>query len=259
MNRDQIAAQLFTLRDFCRTAEDFDLTLSKVKAIGYSSVQVSGVGPIPENIIHELVIKHGLSICATHIPFDRFKNDFENVVKQHKLWDCKYVGLGCMPAEYFNNLDGVRRFVKEASEVSKKLNENGLRFVYHNHNFEFQRIDGNKTIMDILYEEADNENFEFLLDTYWVAAGGADPIYWIKKLKNRLSVIHFKDMQIEKVENHSVKQIMCEVMEGNLNWSGIIDACNEIDVKWYAVEQDTCKRDPFDCLKTSYDNLVKTI
>lgn len=259
MNKNQLAAQLYNLRDFCRTAEDLDESLGKVKKIGYNSVQLSGVGPIPANIISDLVKKHDLTICATHISLDRFKNDFDNVVKDHKLWDCQYVGIGSMPLEYLNSLEGIKKFTIEFSEIAKKLNDNGLRFVYHNHNFEFQRIDGSRTIMDILFEETDKDNFEFLLDTYWVTAGGSDPIYWIKKLKNRLSVIHIKDMQIERVENHSVKQIMCEIMEGNLNWDGILKECNKSNVKWYVVEQDTCKGDPFDCLKTSYDNIIRAI
>ncbi len=248
----KIAAQLFTLREYLKTPEDIAKTLKKVKEIGYDAVQVSAIGPIDPKELKALVDKEGLTICVTHIPYDRLWNNLDAVIEDHKLWDCKYVGLGAMPEEYRENKEGYVRFAKEASEVGRKLAKHGLKFVYHNHNFEFRNFDG-QTGMDILFNETDPEVFDFELDTYWVQAGGADPIVWIKKVAGRMDVVHFKDMMIDKER----KQIFAEVGEGNLNWPGIIAACKEIGVKWAPVEQDRCLRDPFESLAISYKNLKK--
>ncbi len=245
----KIAAQLYTLREFLKTPEDIDKTLKKVKEIGYDAVQVSGMGPIDSQDLKTIVDREGLTICATHIGFDRLKNELDSVISDHKLWGCKYVGLGSMPEEYRKDKDSFIKFAKEASEIAEKLQENGLQFVYHNHNFEFIKF-GDKTGMDILFENTDPQSFDFEIDTYWVQAGGADPSQWITKVAGRMDVVHFKDMAVDGWE-----PIMAEVGEGNLNWDSIIQSCEDIGVEWACVEQDVCQRDPFESLAISLKNL----
>ena len=250
MSEMTIAAQLFTLREYLQSPEDIADTLAKVKEMGYNAVQVSGVGPIEPENLKEITDKEDLKICATHVSFGRMQNNLDSVIKQHKLWDCKYVGVGSMPGEYREGKAGIVKFAKEASEIARELKKNDLQFIYHNHNFEFVKYDG-KTGLQILFEESDPEVFDFEIDTYWVQAGGADPVKWIKKMDDRMKVVHFKDMVMDKERN----QIMAEVGEGNLNWPAIIDACQEIGVEWCAVEQDTCQRSPFESLEISLNNL----
>lgn len=247
----KIAAQLFTVRDFTNTPEDIEKTLKKIKDIGYNAVQISGFGPIEAEKTKKLLDKFDLEVCATHVSFDRLKNDLENVIKEHKLWNCKYVGLGIMPGEYQNSAEDIKKFIKEITPIAREIKDNGLQFIYHNHDLEFTRF-GDKTAMDILFEESDPEVFDFEIDTYWIQAGGADPAAWIKKVKNRMNVVHFKDMAVK-----DRNQLMAEVGEGNLNWPRIIKACNENQVEWACVEQDVCPGDPFESLEISFNNLKK--
>ena len=245
MESKVIAAQLYTLRDYLKTPEDIEKTLRKVKDIGYDAVQVSAMGPIDPARLKEIVDELELNICCTHMGYDRFINDIDTIIDIHKLWDCKYVGLGSIPNEYRTGREGILRAVNELSDKLKKLKDNGLQFIYHNHSFEFEKFDG-ETMMDILFNQTDPEAFHFEIDTYWVQAGGADPVEWIKKVKGRMDVIHLKDMAIKKNE-----QIFAEIGEGNLNWTSILNACKDIGVKWYCIEQDKCQRDPFESLAIS--------
>jgi len=258
MKTSQIAAQLYTVRKFTKTPEDIRNTFKKVRQIGYESVQLSGLGPIDPAELKSIGGEYGLKICITHTPYYRIVNDFDNVVKEHKLWQCECVGLGAMPGVFEDIPDGFERsregyraFARKMSEVAKKYNDVGLKFTYHNHNFEFEKYD-EVTGLDILLQESDPHTFVFELDTYWVQAGGADPVEWIYKVKGRMKVVHLKDMAI--VDG---KQVFAEIGEGNLNWDKIIKACEETGVEWYAVEQDVCRRDPFEILKMSFDYLTK--
>ncbi len=104
----------------------------------------------------------------------------------------------------------------------------------------------------MLLNETDPRYVQAELDTYWVQHGGGDPAAWIRKVKNRMPVVHLKDMVIQGRE-----QVMAEVGEGNLNWPAILEACREAEVEWYAVEQDICQRDPFESLEISFKNLKK--
>lgn len=251
MSQLKIAAQLYTLRDFLKTPEQIRETFKKVKEVGYSAVQVSGVGMMDQEkakVIKEAAEENQLTICATHVSFQELKDHIEWVVDFHKMWNCPYVGLGSMPIEY-RNQEGYHSFAKEASQIGQILKEQGLCFIYHNHAFEFEKFNGQRG-MDILLKESDPATFHFELDTYWVQAGGGDPIEWIYKVDGRMPVVHFKDMGI-----HDGKSVMMEIGEGNLNWIQIIKACEETGVKWAAIEQDICLRNPFESLEVSLSYL----
>ncbi|MFA6309002.1 MAG: sugar phosphate isomerase/epimerase [Clostridia bacterium] len=248
MDKNSIAAQLFTLRNFLKTREDVEDTFRKVKKMGYQSIQVSGMGYAEPNFIKDLTHELDLKICATHVSFDRLKNDFNSVVNEHKLWDCEYVGIGSMPQE-FRNKDGYFEFAREASIIGEKLSHEGLNLIYHNHNFEFEKFNG-LTGLEILINETDGKKVGFELDTYWVQAGGGSPVEYLKKLKGRIDVVHFKDMEF-----YEGKTEMAEIGEGNLDWPSIIEVCRENNVKWYAIEQDTCRRSPFESLEMSLNYL----
>ncbi|MBN1875628.1 MAG: sugar phosphate isomerase/epimerase [Anaerolineae bacterium] len=250
MSHPKLAAQLYTVREFTKTLEDFRNTMRKVRDIGYTAVQISAIGPMPHEDVKAVADTFGLKICITHVGFDYLQNDIEAAIAQHKLWDCPNVAVGSMPAQYREaGEEGFHKFAKDATEVGKKLADAGLTFSYHNHSFEFARF-GKLTGLDIIYNESDPRYLQAEIDTYWIQHGGGDVIAWIKRMKDRMPVVHFKDMVMQ---GH--QQIMAEIGEGNLNWPGIIEACKEANVQWYAIEQDVCQRNPFESLKMSYDNL----
>jgi sugar phosphate isomerase/epimerase len=245
-----LAAQLYTLRQFTQTAADFAESMRKLRAIGYTAVQVSGIGPIPPAEVKAMVDAAGLAICNTHIAYERLQNDLPAIIAQHRLWDCRHVAVGSMPGAYREaGEEGYRRFAREASEIGRHLRDAGLTFSYHNHSFEFARF-GRRTGLDVIYEESDPRYLQAEIDTYWVQHGGGDPAQWIRKVAGRMPVVHLKDMVI-----HGGQQIMAEIGEGNLNWPAILAACSEAGVEWYAIEQDECQRPPIDSLAISYANL----
>jgi len=248
MSQTAIAAQMYTLRDFTKTPEDIATTMKKVANIGYKAVQLSALGKIEIKELKKILDSEGLEVCATHVPYERIRDDTSAVIEEHQILNCRYVAIGSLPSE-FRGAEGYAKFAKEASEVARKLSQAGLSFAYHNHSFELEKY-GSRTGLDILYQESDPEVFKAEIDTYWIQHGGGDPAAWIRKLSGRVPLVHLKDMGIL-----DGKQIMAEVGEGNLNWPAILDACREAGVRWYIVEQDTCQRDPFESLAISLKNL----
>lgn len=248
MANSAIAAQLYTLREFTKTPVDIRDTFNKVSDLGYEAVQVSGMGPIEPEALKEIADESGLKIIATHIGYQRICEEPAAVIADHKLWGCRHVAIGGLPQEYRNE-QGFSSFAREASKAVQPLIDAGLTFSYHNHSFELQRF-GDKTGMQMLVEESDPHNFSFEIDTYWIQHGGANPVTWLQKLRDRMCVVHLKDMAME-----GSKQLFAEVGEGNLEWEDILRACEEAAIEWYIIEQDTCQRDPFASLKISLDNL----
>ena len=138
-------------------------------------------------------------------------------------------------------LDG---FVRDFLPVAKTLRAGGKYFMYHNHDKEFQKVDG-KIILEHLAERFSPEEMGFTADTFWIQVGGGDPAYWIKRLSGRVPCIHLKD--------YAYGRKMAVVGEGNLNFDAVFDAAENAGTKYMLVEQDDCYgEDPFDCLKRSY-------
>lgn len=243
-------AQLYTVREYTKTAEDLAASLKKVAAAGYTAVQVSGIGPIDPKVVARLMQDNGLAVVATHMAWDRFKNDLDAVIEEHKLWGCPHPAIGGLPGEY-RGPDGVKRFRDELIPIAEKLAREGMDFSYHNHNHELAKYDG-RTWLDMLYSEIPASVLKAEIDTYWIQAGGGDPAWWIKKLAGRQPLLHLKDMIVTPER----EQRFAEIGEGNLNWPAIMKEAEAAGVKYYLVEQDrTYDRDPFESLAISYRNL----
>jgi sugar phosphate isomerase/epimerase len=197
-----------------------------------------------------LVQDNGLNVVSTHMGWDRFLNDLDAVIEEHKLWQCPHPAIGGLPGDY-RSLDGLKRFLDELAPISERLAAEGMDFSYHNHNHELVRY-GDRTWLELLYEQASPEMLKAELDVYWIQAGGGDPTYWVKKCAGRQPLLHLKDMAITPER----EQRFAEIGEGNLNWPSILQAAQESGVEWYLVEQDrSYEHDPFESLAISYRNL----
>ena len=187
----ELGAQMFTLRDYTQTEQDLDFSLGEVAQMGYKTVQLSAVGPIPAEKLRELCDKHGLKIVLTHWNPDRILNDTEAVIKEHEVMGCDYIGIGMMPKKYATP-EWLCHFAKDYKEPAKKIAAAGKLLMYHNHNIEFQKFHG-KLVIDTLLDSFAPDELGFTLDTYWVQMGGADVCGWMEKLGDRIPCVHFKD------------------------------------------------------------------
>ena len=250
MSDKKVGLQLFTLRSLLRNEAEIADTLKKVKAIGYANVQVSGVGKIEPKRLREILDENKLYPCSYHSMFIPITEKTDELIKLCKI--VGYTNVACaVPPEEMMNAAGYKNIGKKLSKAGEVLLKNGITLVYHNHGFELMKY-GGKSGLEIIYDESDPKYLQTELDTYWLAFGGADPVAWINKYKNRCPIVHLKDMLVFYNQAR-----MCEVGNGNLNWKGIFEALKGTNCKWYVVEQDTCGGHPLDSAKISFDNLKK--
>jgi len=245
-----LGAQLYTVREHTRTIEDVRETLRKVADIGYTAIQFSGFGPMDPKDVARAVQDAGLTVAATHMGWPRFLEELDAVIEEHKLWGCEHTAIGGLPGEYFS-VDGLKRFLDELPPVAERLADEGMDFSYHNHHHELARY-GEKTWLEMLYDQADPKHLKAEIDTHWIQRGGGDPAAWIRKCAGRQPLLHLKDMAITPER----EPIFAEIGEGNLNWPAILEAAAESGVEWYLIEQDDCYgRSAFESLAISYRNL----
>ena len=247
----RIGAQLYTVRDFTKTIEEFDETCRRIRDIGYQIVQISGTN-LPADEMKSILDKYRLEVVTTHRSFEGFLENLDEIIDYNQTLGCRLCGIGSLPWGIRANPTAVKQFVKDADRVSGELKQAGMLFGYHHHSFEFAKLEGVRTI-DRLIEDTDPEAFRFIVDTYWLQVGGVSPADFITGLGKRAMAVHLKDLNINPEQDFA--QEMAEVGQGNLDWNGILNSCQNAGVSWALVEQDVCKEDPFQSLRISYEFL----
>ena len=251
-----LGAQLYTIRNFCKTLEELDESLKKVAEIGYTSIHLSGVPcEYTPEWIAETCQKYGLEIGLTHVAFDRIVNDTDKVIEEHKIMGCKYVGLGAFPNFYEMSEEDLNGYLAALRPAIEKLKAAGLGFMYHNHHVEFGKRDKDHPIlMKQILDAMPADIFGLTVDMFWVQAGGADPVKFLRQNADRACCLHLKDMIFDIPER---KAHYAPVGSGNMNYEDIVKVAEEIGVLYGFVELDgTYGEDPFLCLKKSYDYLA---
>jgi len=240
--RPLISLQLYTVRD--QMAQDEPGTLEKISAIGYEGVEIGyGASEAFLNKCAEL----SLEITGFHAGLDALQNDFDGVVDFARKTGTPFVILSWLDESHRRDASGWAQSAQMLSDIGARLREKELRLLYHNHDFEFQRFDGQYGL-DILFK-APAENLGAELDTYWIAKGGADPVEYIQRYASRTPLLHIKDM--------TQGGDFAEVGQGTLDWPAIFAAAEKAGVSVYVVEQDQCEGDPFDSIRISMENLKK--
>ena len=246
-----IGAQGYTIREFAQNEADLRVTAKKLHDIGFKTLQVSAFGDIDPHIIREICDENELQIIVTHTNPLLILENTEKVIENHKALGCKHVGIGAMPEKYRGSLEGMRAFLKDFAEAADKLHAAGMKLHYHNHGFEYEKFEG-KCLIDWMAEETDPEKWGFILDVHWTQFGGRSPSRQILDFAGRIDVLHLKDMKM--VDN---KHRFAAVMDGNMDFDAILEACEETGIPYAMIEQDDCYgEDPFKELALSAKNLI---
>lgn len=245
----KLGAQFYSIRDNTTTPTDLKNAFKVMKETGYDIAQMSAICKIEPELLNSYSEEFALPIVCTHSPFDRIVNDTDALIKEHKIYRCPTIGLGAMGDEYRKDAEGLFAFIKAIREPIKKIRDAGLRFAYHNHAFEFEKIDG-KLKYDILIDEL--PDMDFIIDTYWVKYAGYDYLEYIKRLgAERIKNVHFKDMLTEPQGD------ICHCGKGVIDFAPVITLCDSLGIENALVEQDNAPdtKDSFGQMKLSYDNL----
>lgn len=254
MKMNQVALQLYTLRDYLGTPEAVATTLGKVAAIGYQAVQVSGMpsGVMSEADLLALCQKNKLTLCATHEPSQVVLDDVQKVITRLKALQCIYTAYPYPAGIDMTSPESVGGLIRGLNASGEAMARNGQVLTYHNHQTELQKVNG-KLVLERIYAETDPRYVQGEIDTYWIQFGGGDPVDWCRRLAGRLPLLHMKDFVVKPDGSPRFGYIG----EGNLNFRGIIDAAEASGCKWFIVEQDTCPGDPFTAVAQSLDYIGK--
>lgn len=250
MKLHQLAAQLYTVRNLCRTPAETAATLQAIRAIGYSSVEVAGIPCDDPAQLGGMIRDAGLTVCAWHGKPDAVLDDPEKTLFGSEVFSSPFIVYSYPSGFDLGNAEDVRRLTDKLSTAAAAYHQAGKTLCYHHHSLEFARH-GAATVLDHIVDTIDPALLSIELDTYWVQHGGGTPDRWCQRLAGRLPILHLKDYG-----SMGGTPTMMEIGRGNLDWSRILPAAESAGCSWFAVEQDTCPGNPLDSLKISFDYLT---
>lgn len=247
MSKIPVGLQLYTLRE--ETEKDFVGTLQKVANMGYKVVEFAGYGGIAAQDMARILDDLGLEAVASHVGLELLENELEAQIEYSLTIGAKYIM--CPWLDFDQRLKGAEAFAQTIASfkrIAAQCKQHGLQFGYHNHDFEFQKVDG-EYVLDRLLGSFSADELVAELDLYWVAKAGLDPKSYLQSLSGRVPIIHLKDMTNDE------RQVFAEVGHGSLDFPAIFDIAPEIGVQYYIVEQDVCERPPLESVQMSIDYL----
>jgi len=244
----KIGLNLYSIRNQLQNEKDFTKCLTNLKKAGCDFVQFSG-SPLSLDVAAKVSKKTKMPIVVTHSPYDRIVNDLDNLMKDHKKCNCKYIGLGMMPDKaLYNNEEKIKKVIATLNTQAKKMQSKGFGFFYHNHNHEFIKFKNGETIFDYMIKHA--PYIHFTMDTYWVQYGGHSIMDMIHKLKGRIECVHLKDYMITK----EFVPCFAPLGDGVINFKEIVKECKKAGTKYFLIEQDNAA-----ILKDGFNQIVKSI
>ena len=248
-----LGVQLYTVR---RQAEaDLAPLLKQIRAIGYDEVETYwNIYSRPAKELRQMILDAGLKVPSGHFDYQGLpaKLDYAREL------GVSFVICPMLPENLRNTVDDFRRAAAQFNEWGERARSLGMRFGFHNHNYEFRQLSGT-TGFDLLVENTDPKLVCFEMDCYWITQAGQDPVAMLQKLGNRVRMLHLKDrrrgfppsQELNKAAEH-----FTEVGNGTIDWKKILTAAQRLGVEHLFVEQDESDRPAVESLRISYLHLI---
>lgn len=250
-----IAIQLYTVRD-CM-AKDFEGTIKKLAAVGYRNFEFAGLFDRKPQEVRKFLDGLGVKAICAHVGLDGTEDNIKKHAEDAHILGYQYIVTSGFPGYQWGKPVSSNQWtqgVHALAKVGQWATKHGITFCYHNHSFEFVKLDNSQRPMDMLFEQA-QPPLSAELDVYWVTHGHDDPLVWMNKLAGRVPLLHIKDM--DKTE----KRGFAEVGTGIVKIKDVVAQAPKVGAKYLIVEQDSAWIDG-DSVKSatvSYQNLCKIL
>lgn len=240
---DRVGLQLYTVRSLM--ARDVERTLDQVASIGYREVEFAGYFEQPPARLREILDAGGLAAPSAHVGLDALEGDgWSRALEAARILGHRYLVFPWIPPEARRSLDDYRRLAGRLEDAGGRAREAGLQLAYHNHDFEFERLDG-AVPFDIL-AGTDPDLVQFQLDLYWIRKAGGDALAYFRRHPGRFPSVHVKDMAADGA--------MVDVGAGVIDWPALFAHADTAVIRHYFVEHDQ-PADPLASIRNSFIHL----
>ena len=246
----KIGVQVYSVRDFAE--KDFAGTMKKIKEMGYDGVELAGSYGLSAGEIKKVLDDLGLIAFSAHVPMVDMYEKPEETFSFYKELGIKYIVVPYISEEYRPETPAFPKTIEMIREIGENAKKYGMLLLYHNHDFEFVKIEGGYGL-DVLYDSIPADTLATELDTCWVKVAGEDPVAYVNKYAGRAPVVHLKDFYkregatrdgmyeligIAKKVNATAAFEFRAVGHGMQEFPPIVEAAENAGAEWVVVEQD---------------------
>lgn len=227
---NQIAVELYSVRHL--TAGDMLGALGEIAETGYRAVEFAGYGNSNPTEIRPRLDELGMRAVSAHVPFQRFENEMDVMLGELHLLGISHAVVPWLAQEW--------RGPERLSELTDRFNtwgarcrEAGIRFGYHNHDFELVPAADGTRLLDKMIEATDPALVDFQIDFFFTQAAGIDGAALVRRLAGRTATLHIKDLAPGPGMHDAT------VGSGLVDWDPIFAAAKESGTSWYIVEMES--------------------
>lgn len=252
-SKKHIGLQLYSLRDLVKD-EGIQKVLETASKIGYTNLETAGydkgkIYGLAPSEFKKMCNDLGMKCTSAHLgqAFTKEKEAevmawWDQAIDAHNELGVKYMVQPWMPVNDQTTLDDLKMYCDYFNTVGYKTAAASIAFGYHNHAFEFRKIE-DKLIYDFLLDNVSPNHVFFQMDVYWVTQGGADPVAYLKERPSQFKTIHIKDDKEIGASN-------------KMNFKPIFDQMYANNVKdWYVEVEQYTNNNPVESCQQSYDYL----
>jgi sugar phosphate isomerase/epimerase len=229
MSLPPLAAQLIVFSQQFKLEPQMDTVLAAVHAAGFTAIEC-GSNQFADNpsVFTAMLKKHNLHVSALHGGIPGNTSEIIKLMELYQTRDLCISGVGGwegkVAAKYAADTRDVNR-------VGSELARHGFKTHYHNHAYEFDKLDNGQTGMEVILETLDPAVADLCVDVAWVHIGGQDPTGFLRKHKSQISYIHLKD--------YTGNRHWVDLGKGVVPLASVVSALPELAVRWAVYEQDT--------------------
>ncbi|MEO5996362.1 MAG: sugar phosphate isomerase/epimerase [Chitinophagaceae bacterium] len=255
----KIGIQLYSIREII--GKDVDGFLAKISKAGYSDVETYGgqfFGLEPK-AFKELLVKNHLTSLSGHYTIDKYllnngpDDDVKVQIDKAKAVGQEYLTVSSFSHANSKTTDDYKRVAERFNQAGKICKSSGIKLGYHNHNTEFDPLNGGVSGYDVLLKETDPALLHMELDLYWAVRGGQDPVEMFKKYPGRFEMWHVKDMDKSKTNRNT------EIGNGSIDFKKIFANAKLSGMKRFYMEQENFDIDPIESITKSSNYIKQTL
>jgi sugar phosphate isomerase/epimerase len=229
-----LSIQLYSLR----TLPTLEQVLDTVKSAGYRHVELIGSHLDDASRVRQALDERGLSVSSSHVGLVALRQRFDAIMAACKTLGFTQLFMPSVPPDerpspepYWTELG------RELGQMALRAKDRGIDLGYHNHHWELKEQSDGRSALECLFAGAGASPLTWQADVAWLARGGADPVAWLQRYRDRVVSVHAKDLAPAgtKLDEDGWE----DVGHGVLNWrTGLAAACVANGARWLVAEHD---------------------
>ena len=245
--------QVSSFKPVLRTEPEVEYAFSRMKDMGCTTVQLQWIDPaVSVEFVGRMCRKYGIESVSIQDYYTAVLADRDYHFGLNTATGGTWVCVSRIP-DRLKSREGITEYIAELRLMSRELEKIGQKLCFHPVSADFAPFDGVEQPVEMLLDGM--PELMICFDLYHLHKTGRNMADYLRRYAGRVIMVHFKDYRI----NADGSEDLVPAGQGQVDWTGVVDACRETGVTWGFAEQERWEGDPFDRLKEAFDWLSEQL